>query len=122
VAALGALLAWQFADSPEVQRATVARRVSAEVKAAVDESGLGDMVEANVRFTPARIPGQHTLLGVSYVQRRADTGVPAGDVRPRLTGAIQDRVRAAGFGVTPLLDMTVHEPAAGPGAGGNEGG
>jgi uncharacterized hydrophobic protein (TIGR00271 family) len=113
VAAIGGLLVWQFADTPEMQRATVARRVTAEVKAAVDESGLAEMVEANVRFTRARIPGQHTLLGVVYVQRRADTGAPAGDVRPRLTRAIQARVRAAGYGVTPLIDVTVLEPPAG---------
>jgi hypothetical protein len=67
-AAVAALLAWQFSDPPDLQRATRAQPAAAEVQDVVDRSGLARLVEANVRFTRADIRGQNTLLVLVYVQ------------------------------------------------------
>ena len=106
--ALGGLLAYQFADPPNLQRPTRAQSATAEIQEAVKGSGLADLVEANVRFTRSDIPGQNTLLGVVYVQRRPDAGgMPAEQIRERLTRAIQTRLLEEGFDVTPLVDVSV---------------
>lgn len=111
--ALVALLAWQFSSSPEFQRSSISRRAAADVQEVVQDSGLAELVEVNVRFTRARIAGQNSLLCVVYVQRRADAGAGAAEVRQRLGEAIRRRLLRRGFQVAPLVDVTVFEP---PGA------
>jgi uncharacterized hydrophobic protein (TIGR00271 family) len=105
--ALIGLLTWQFSNAPDLQRPTRAQRASAEIQDVVSQSGLGELVESNVRFTRADIKGQNTLLGTIYVQRSADTEVPAEEIRSQLTEAIQQRLLVQGFNVTPLIDVSV---------------
>jgi uncharacterized hydrophobic protein (TIGR00271 family) len=111
--ALGALLAWQFSTEPDFQRPTLAQRATAVVHRVVDGSDLAKLVEANLRFTRADIPGQNTLLGVIYVQRGEGIEVDAETIRQELTGAMQREILAQGFSVTPLIDVVVLEPPAG---------
>ncbi len=106
-AALAGLLALQFVSPPELQRPTRAQRAVAAIGQAVQESGLADPIEVNARFTRPEIPGQNTLLGVIYVQRRAEVDLPAEDIRDRLTQAIQAHLLEHGFNVTPLIDVSV---------------
>ncbi len=108
-AALAGLLAWQFADRPDFQRSTREQRAVAAVREAVNGSGEARLVEANVRFTRADIPGQNTLLVVAYVQpatgpRAADR---PDDLRVRLERRTAERLRAEGFNATPLVVVTV---------------
>ena len=58
LAALAALLGWQFSDAPNLQRSTQAQRAVATVQ----DSGLGKAVSVNARFTRADAPQQNTLL------------------------------------------------------------
>ncbi len=106
---LGGVLAWQFSSRPNLQRSSQAQRAAQEVKQAVNESGLARLVEANMRFTRADIPGQNSLLGVLYVQRAEGVDLPAEVIRRRLTETVQQRL-ADRFNATPLVQVTVLEP------------
>ncbi len=104
---LAALLTWQFSNSPQLERSTRAQRANAEVQKAVEQVGLAQLVEANVRSTRADIAGQNTLLAEVYVQRQSGSTTSAQQIRDRLTQAIQPRLLKQGFNVTPLVSVTV---------------
>lgn len=107
-AVLASLLAWQFSSPPQLQHSTRAQRATAVVQQVVQASPLAKMVEADVRFTRANIPGQETLLCEIFVQR--SPGVDPEAVRSGLTRAIQSRLSGEGFNVVPLVDVTVLDP------------
>ncbi|HBB36019.1 MAG TPA: TIGR00341 family protein [Cyanobacteria bacterium UBA8803] len=109
IVVLLSLLTWQFFTSPELQRSSREQRATAEIQKVVNDSGLAKLVEANVRFPPANIKGQNTLLGTVYVQRQAGVTQPAEEIRSRLTGTIQRQLLEQGFNVTPLIDVSVLE-------------
>ncbi len=109
VIVLAGLLTWQFVNPPNLQRSSLAQRANAEIAQVVDENPLVDLVEANVRFTRAKIKGQNTLLSVVYVQRRAGVTASSEEIRSRLTQAIQTHLVEQGFNVTPLVDVSVLE-------------
>ncbi|NEQ24645.1 MAG: DUF389 domain-containing protein [Microcoleus sp. SIO2G3] len=103
------LLTWQFSTSPELQRGSREQRATAQIQKVVNDSGLAKMVEANVRFTPANIKGQNTLLGTVYVQRQAGVTKSSEEIRFLLTSTIQRQLLEQGFNVTPLIDVSVLE-------------
>lgn len=109
VVMLCGLLTWQFSSSPELQRSSLEQRATAEIQKAVNNSGLAELVEANVRFTPTNIQGQNTLLGSVYVQRQAGATQSAEEIRSRLTESIQRQLLNQEFNVTPLIDVSVLE-------------
>lgn len=108
VLALAAMLSWQFWDRPELQRSTRSQHAAAVVQKVVRESGLAQLVEANVRFTRSEIPGQESLLGVVYVQRSAGQTVSESEIKRQLTKKIQQALET--FEVTPLVAVTVLAP------------
>ncbi len=110
---LAGLITWQFWTSPNLRRSSLAQRAAAEVQRVVDRSDLASLVEANVRFTRASIPGQDTLLVVVYAQRKDDVQLPAESIRASLTRSIQERLRSAGFNLVPLVDVNVLDPPSG---------
>jgi uncharacterized membrane protein len=108
ISALGvaALVAWQFSSAPEFQRSTRAQRMKAAVEQAVDGSGLAHLVNAEVRFTRPDIPGQHTVLVTTHVQRAANAA--EADVARELTARIRQAIAAQEpYAVTALVDMRV---------------
>lgn len=112
VALLGILLWGQFADTPSLQRSSQSQRAAAVIQQAVNQSGLANTVETNVRFTRASIPSQNSLLGVVYVQPRPDVALPPDVISDRLTEEIQSQLEQQDFDVTPLIDVTVLQPPA----------
>ena len=111
------LFAWQLSDPPELQRSSRAQRAAYEIRQAVNESGLGDPVEVEARFTRAQISGQNTLLGVVYVQRADSVHVERAALSRTLTRRIQDRLLDRGFDVSPLISVTVLDPPPERGGG-----
>jgi uncharacterized hydrophobic protein (TIGR00271 family) len=107
--ALIGLLTWQFFDSPNLQRSSRAQRANAEVQKVIEQVGLVQLVESNVRFTRANIEGQDTLLCVVYVQRQPQVTQSAEEIRDRLTQAIQTHLLQQNFNSTPLVDVSVLE-------------
>lgn len=107
VAALIGLLTWQLSQPPEFQRSTRAQRAAAEIGQVIAASGTTKLVETNVRFTRSEIEGQNTLLGVVYVQRQPGVTASTEEISDTLTRAIQTRLLAQGFNVTPLIDVNV---------------
>lgn len=115
VIALAGLLTWQFSNSPNLERSSRAQRANAEVNKAVEQVGLVELVESNVRFTRPNIEGQNTLLSVVYVQRKPEVTASKEEIRSRLTQAIQTHLLKQRFNVTPLVDVNVLEtPASKP--------
>jgi uncharacterized hydrophobic protein (TIGR00341 family) len=107
IIALAGLLTWQFSHHPNLERSSRAQRANAEVNKAVEQVGLVELVESNVRFTRPNIKGQNTLLSVVYVQRKAEVTASNEEIRDRLTQAIQTHLLKQGFDVIPLVDINV---------------
>lgn len=113
--AVGALLAFQFAQVPDLQRAMLAQRAATEAREAVEESGLAHVVDASARFTDGGTTGQETLLVVLYVQPAEGVDLPDEEVAARLRVAVGERL-AEGYGATPLVAVHVLEPVRSGGA------
>ena len=110
IAALSSLLYWQFQNDPDLERASRTQRATAVIQELVEASPIARLVEANVSFTGTNIEGQHTLLGVLYVQRSQENAISAAEIRSRLTQAIQKRLLKENFNVTPLIQVNVLTP------------
>ena len=98
-----ALVAWQFSSSPDLLRSSQAQRAAADVRDAVEASGVARLVQADARFTRADIKGQDTLLVTVHVQ--AERGSDA-EIASALTQSVKQRLRAE-YNATPLVDVTV---------------
>ena len=107
--ALSGLLVWQFINSPNLQRASLAQRANAAVQQVVDQEPAAQLVESNVRFTRSNIPGQNTLLTVLYVQRSSAATESDEAIRDRLTRTIQTRLVNQQIDATPLVSVSVLE-------------
>ncbi len=112
VIALAGLLTWQFSNSPNLQRSSLAQRANAQVQKTVEQVGLAKLVESNVRFTRSNIEGQNTLLSVVYVQRQPGVTASSEEIRDRLTQSIQTQLLKQDLNVTPLVDVNVLETPA----------
>ncbi|WP_414513915.1 TIGR00341 family protein [Nostoc sp. PCC 9305] len=112
VIALAGLLTWQFSNSPNLQRSSLAQRANAQVQKTVEQVGLAKLVESNVRFTRSNIQGQDTLLSVIYVQRQPGVTASSEEIRSRLTQSIQTQLLKQDLNVTPLVDVNVLETPA----------
>lgn len=110
VLALIGLLTWQFSNSPNLQRSSRAQQANAEVQKAIEQVGLAQLVESNVRFTRPNISGRNTLLTIVYVQRKAEVNLSDEEISSRIKSAVKERLKDQGFNVTPSLDVTVLEP------------
>jgi uncharacterized hydrophobic protein (TIGR00271 family) len=109
---LASLLAWQFWSTPNLQRSSRSQRAAATIKQVVNGSGLADLIEANVRFTRADVPGQNSLLAVVYVQRKNGLAASDAELKQQLARGIQRQLLDEGFNVTPLVDVTVLDSSA----------
>ncbi|BAY23868.1 hypothetical protein NIES2100_36610 [Calothrix sp. NIES-2100] len=112
VIALALLLTWQFSNSPNLQRSSLAQRANAQVQKTVEQVGLAKLVESNVRFTRSNITGQDTLLSVVYVQRQPGVTASNEEIGSSLTQSIQAQLLKQDLNVTPLVDVNVLEPPA----------
>lgn len=106
-----ALLVWQFASQPDLQRSTLAQRAATEVQRIVNDSDIVDPVEVNVRFTRADIGGQDTLLVIVYTQRSAEADAAAADIEDDLADRIGS-VLTSQFDVTPVVHVVVLEASS----------
>lgn len=111
VAALAGLLALQFADTPALQRATLAQRAREQVREVVVQSGLARPVDSDVRFRPTGGGQRDRMLVVLHVERSGAGAVSAGAVsREEIGRLLAEAVRvrlAEGFDAIPLVDVTV---------------
>lgn len=110
---LGCLLLWQFSDSPNLQRSSLAQRATTQVQQVVQRSGIAQVIDTNVQFTRANIQGQNSLLCIVYVQRQPQTTRSNSEIRTELTQAIQTQLQQE-FNATPLVDTIVLEAPAIP--------
>ncbi len=110
VTVLVSLLTWQFANTPLLQRSTIAQRANADIQQVVNQNPLVDLVEANVRFTGNNIKGQNTLLSIVYVQPRKGVSVSSEEISSRLTQDIQTHLQKQNFNITPLVNVNVINP------------
>jgi uncharacterized membrane protein len=106
LAALAALLVWQFSSSPNLQRSTRAQRASGVVQQIVVAYPHADLVETNVRFPRPTVDHQDLLLSEVYVMRASSSELSAEQIRLELSGLIR-RQLDTDFHGTPLVTVTV---------------
>ncbi|MBZ6378270.1 hypothetical protein B5C34_00695 [Pacificimonas flava] len=100
------LLYLQFSVSPELERSSLAQRITADVRQTLDEeSGELILVQANADFTRADISDQSTVLITAYLQ-----GSATETQKEALARAVQRRIGDE-YDVTPLVDLTVLTPS-----------
>lgn len=109
VAALGALLLWQFSGTPGLQRATVAQRATAVVADVLSQDTGAALLEVTARFPGADIAGQRSLLVTAYVQPTGADAEPAA-VETRLARRLRAVLAERFDDVDPLVDITVVAP------------
>ncbi|MBA2453923.1 MAG: DUF389 domain-containing protein [Chloroflexia bacterium] len=115
VAGLAILMLVQFGTaSPQFERSTLAQRARAEVLSTVNANPNAELVDADVRFTRADIPGQDTLLVVLYIQRPEGTELSDQELRQTIIGQVQKAIEQQNFNVTPLVAVTVLNPPDNP--------
>ena len=107
--ALGALLLWQFSNPPELQRPSTAQEANAVVQQVVNQHQEVYLVNAEISFTRAQIPGQHTLLCQIYVQKKEDVALADSVIQADLRRDIRERLMEEGFNVTPLIQVNVFD-------------
>lgn len=108
--ALVGLLIWQRADAVELERASLAQKAAMHIRTVVDQEPSVDLIELQTRFTRTDIAGQNSLLVLLYVQPRTGTAISVEEIRSRLRGAIQAKLRDGGYDLTPLIDISVLDP------------
>ena len=69
VAALIALLSYQFTSDPNLQRSSLEQRANAEVQKVIKNSDIAKLVQSSVSFTRADVD-QNTLLCSIYDRRK----------------------------------------------------
>jgi uncharacterized hydrophobic protein (TIGR00271 family) len=104
---LGFLTLWQFNNKPNLQRSSLSRRISADVKEMINQSGMAKPVEVNVRFTRADIKGQNTLLVNVFVQKDAE--MDDGILKRELITKIREEIKSRKDNVTPLINVVLLE-------------
>ncbi|WPP52714.1 DUF389 domain-containing protein [Catalinimonas niigatensis] len=109
VLALGALLLWQFSNPPVLQRPSTAQEAHAVVQNVVDQAQEVFLVDANMNFTRAQIPGQNTLLCQVYVQKKADVALADSVIQADLRSRIRESLMEEGFNITPLIQVNVFD-------------
>ena len=110
VAALIALLSYQFTSDPNLQRSSLEQRANAEVQKVIKNSDIAKLVQSSVSFTRADVEDQNTLLCSIYVQRPDDVTISDRDISDRLTTQIQNHLVQKDFEATPLVSINVLEP------------
>lgn len=111
VAGLAILLLAQFGTaSPQFERSTLAQRARAEIISTVNANPDAELVDADVRFTRADIPGQDTLLVVLYIQTPEGTRMSKQELSQTVTTEVQQAIEEQNFNVTPLVAVTVLDP------------
>ena len=107
---LAAIIFWQFSLTPNLQRSSLSQRAEADIQQIMKENDTAALVEANVNFTRANIPGQNSLLCVIYVQKK-QANVSSEAIKTQLTRAIQEGLRQRDYtNITPLVNVIVMEP------------
>ena len=107
---LAAIIFWQFGLTPNLQRSSLSQRAEADIQQIMKENNTAALVEANVNFTRANIPGQNSLLCVIYVQKK-QANVSSETIKTQLTRAIQEGLRQRDYtNITPLVNVIVMEP------------
>jgi uncharacterized membrane protein len=102
LAALGALLAWQFADHAQFERLSIEQRASASAEAAAASIQGARPVSVHADFTQRSRRGQDTLLAVLHVQRAKRAAASSEAMECEIIEAVSQKLRAE-FQVIPLV-------------------
>lgn len=100
--AVAGLLVLQFSSPPDLRRLSLEGRAVAEVDAAIDQSGIAELVDIDVAYGPMmREPAL-----VATVQVLAGADAPA-DVEDRIRTLVVDALTRVDGTAQPLADVTV---------------
>lgn len=107
IAGLIGIFVWQFSSSPNLQRSSLSKRITEDVKKYLKKSPLVEPVEVNVRFTRPDIKGQNSVLIVSYLQNTSS--LTESELKSILSKEISAKIKRSGYKITPLIDLSILE-------------
>ena len=110
VLALAGLLTLQLSSPPNLVRSSLAQRVSYAMQQAVNSGDVARTVQTSASFTRANIPGQETLLGIVYAERRSGVQGEDATLERQLEGRIERRLQSEFNDFTPLVNVELLEP------------
>ena len=110
VLALAGLLALQLSSPPNLVRSSLAQRVSYAMQQAVNSGDVARTVQTSASFTRANIPGQETLLGIVYAERRSGVQGDNATLERQLEQRIELRLQSEFNDFTPLVNVELLEP------------
>ena len=101
------MLVWQFWRTPNLERATITQRASADIQTLLEHNSRVEPVEINTRFTRSNIQGQNTMLCTIYVMRRTGVSTSPERIRQQLSSQVYQQLSKQYRQVKPLIDITV---------------
>lgn len=100
------LLAWQFWNTPNLQRSTREQQINETMQQIVRDYPHADLIDVQLRFPKPSIENQNFLLGEVSVVRSVNSNMTTEAIEQELKGMFQQRVMSA-FHVQPFFSVTV---------------
>lgn len=106
LAALAALIAWQFSSSPDLQRSTVQQHALQDARNAAESIPGVQIVSMNARFTRSEVPGADSILITGFaLSERPDRDQLEAEINTEIRRSIASR-----YDTRPLSDVTLLAP------------
>ncbi|MFP4343171.1 MAG: DUF389 domain-containing protein [Anaerolineales bacterium] len=107
---LAGLLTWQFSDDLRLQRSSEGARAAQLIEQMVRDSGLGEAVEVNARFTAPDVSDENILITDVIIEYAPDAPLAPEAAELHLRLVIEETLQQRNPQFTPLVSVDVRRP------------
>jgi len=107
---IAGLLTWQFSGDLRLQRSSEGARATQLIEQVVKDSGLGEAIEVDARFTAPDVSGESVLISDIIVEYAPGAPLAPEAAELHLQLAIEDALQQQNPQVTPLVNVDVRRP------------
>jgi uncharacterized membrane protein len=107
---IAGLLTWQFSGDLRLQRSSEGARAVQLIEQVVKDSGLGEAIEVDARFTAPDVSGENVLISDVIVEYAPGAPLAPEAAELHLQLAIEDALQQQNPQVTPLVNVDVRRP------------
>ncbi|WP_114784107.1 DUF389 domain-containing protein [Botryobacter ruber] len=105
VLALAALLYWQFARQPSLQKASLSTQVTESIRSALKPIAYIETIKVTSTFTRGTLPDKNPVLCELNLYNRSDS-IPDEVLKQRLVGMLRDSIRSQKINADPMFNIT----------------